>query len=89
VVIGVLMVLPMWGWISLQPWLGRAVWWSRLALQDSLSDLFSGMSLVIEAAYRTGDLLQLATEASVRWKKWGCAPPHVFLEFTLHALHAE
>jgi hypothetical protein len=31
-----------------------------LALQDSLSNLFSGMSLVVEAAYRSGDLLQLA-----------------------------
>jgi small-conductance mechanosensitive channel len=31
-----------------------------LALQDSLSNLFSGMSLVVEAAYRSGNLLQLA-----------------------------
>jgi small-conductance mechanosensitive channel len=31
-----------------------------LALQDSLSNLFAGMSLVVEAAYRIGDLLQLA-----------------------------
>jgi small-conductance mechanosensitive channel len=62
VVIGVLMVLPMWGLDISSALVGAGVIGLvvGLALQDSLSNLFSGMSLVIEAAYRTGDLLQLA-----------------------------
>jgi MscS family membrane protein len=61
VVVGVLMVLPMWGLDISSALVGAGVVGLvvGLALQDSLSNLFSGMSLVIEAAYRTGDLLQL------------------------------
>ena len=60
-VVGVLMVLPMWGMDISSALVGAGVIGLvvGLALQDSLSNLFSGMSLVIEAAYRTGDLLQL------------------------------
>jgi small-conductance mechanosensitive channel len=60
-VIGVLMVLPMWGLDISSALVGAGVIGLviGLALQDSLSNLFSGMSLVIEAAYRIGDLLQL------------------------------
>jgi small-conductance mechanosensitive channel len=62
VVIGVLMVLPMWGLDISSALVGAGVIGLvlGLALQDSLSNLFSGMSLVVEAAYRIGDLLQLA-----------------------------
>ena len=61
VVIGVLMVLPMWGLDISSALVGAGVIGLvlGLALQDSLSNLFSGMSLVVEAAYRSGDLLQL------------------------------
>jgi len=61
-VIGVLMVLPMWGLDISSALVGAGVIGLilGLALQDSLSNLFSGMSLVLEAAYRIGDLLQLA-----------------------------
>jgi small-conductance mechanosensitive channel len=61
-VIGVLMVLPMWGLDISSALVGAGVIGLvlGLALQDSLSNLFSGMSLVVEAAYRSGDLLQLA-----------------------------
>ena len=61
VVIGVLMVLPMWGLDISSALVGAGVIGLvlGLALQDSLSNLFSGMSLVVEAAYRNGDLLQL------------------------------
>jgi small-conductance mechanosensitive channel len=61
-VIGVLMILPMWGMDISSALVGAGVIGIivGLALQDSLSNLFSGMSLVVEAAYRTGDLLQLA-----------------------------
>ncbi len=61
-VIGVLMVLPMWGMDISSALVGAGVIGLviGLALQDSLSNLFSGMSLVLEAAYRIGDLLQLA-----------------------------
>jgi small-conductance mechanosensitive channel len=60
-VIGVLMILPMWGLDISSALVGAGVIGIivGLALQDSLSNLFSGMSLVVEAAYRTGDLLQL------------------------------
>jgi small-conductance mechanosensitive channel len=60
-VIGVLMILPMWGLDISSALVGAGVIGLvvGLALQDSLSNLFSGMSLVVEAAYRTGDLLQL------------------------------
>jgi small-conductance mechanosensitive channel len=62
VVIGVMMVLPMWGLDISSALVGAGVIGLvlGLALQDSLSNLFSGMSLVVEAAYRIGDLLQLA-----------------------------
>jgi small-conductance mechanosensitive channel len=62
VVVGVLMVLPMWGLDISSALVGAGVIGLvlGLALQDSLSNLFSGMSLVVEAAYRSGDLLQLA-----------------------------
>jgi small-conductance mechanosensitive channel len=62
VVIGVLMVLPMWGLDISSALVGAGVIGLvlGLALQDSLSNLFAGMSLVVEAAYRIGDLLQLA-----------------------------
>ena len=61
-VVGVLMVLPMWGLDISSALVGAGVIGLviGLALQDSLSNLFSGMSLVLEAAYRIGDLLQLA-----------------------------
>lgn len=61
-VIGVLMVLPLWGLDISSALVGAGVIGLvlGLALQDSLSNLFSGMSLVVEAAYRSGDLLQLA-----------------------------
>jgi small-conductance mechanosensitive channel len=61
-VVGVLMVLPMWGLDISSALVGAGVIGLviGLALQDSLSNLFSGMSLVVEAAYRIGDLLQLA-----------------------------
>ncbi len=60
-VIGVLMILPMWGLDISSALVGAGVIGIvvGLALQDSLSNLFSGMSLVVEAAYRAGDLLQL------------------------------
>ncbi len=60
-VIGVLMVLPLWGMDVSSALVGAGVIGLvlGLALQDSLSNLFSGMSLVVEAAYRSGDLLQL------------------------------
>jgi small-conductance mechanosensitive channel len=60
-VIGVLMVLPLWGLDISSALVGAGVIGLvlGLALQDSLSNLFSGMSLVVEAAYRSGDLLQL------------------------------
>ena len=60
-VIGVLMVLPLWGLDISSALIGAGVIGLvlGLALQDSLSNLFSGMSLVVEAAYRSGDLLQL------------------------------
>ena len=56
------MVLPMWGLDISSALVGAGVLGLvlGLALQDSLSNLFSGMSLVVEAAYRIGDLLQLA-----------------------------
>lgn len=62
IVVGVLMVLPMWGLDISSALVGAGVLGLvlGLALQDSLSNLFSGMSLVVEAAYRIGDLLQLA-----------------------------
>ena len=62
VIVGVLMVLPMWGLDISSALVGAGVIGLvlGLALQDSLSNLFSGMSLVVEAAYRIGDLLQLA-----------------------------
>jgi len=62
VIIGVLMVLPIWGLDISSALVGAGVIGLivGLALQDSLSNLFSGMSLVVEAAYRSGDLLQLA-----------------------------
>jgi small-conductance mechanosensitive channel len=62
IVVGVLMVLPMWGLDISSALVGAGVIGLvlGLALQDSLSNLFSGMSLVVEAAYRIGDLLQLA-----------------------------
>ncbi len=62
VIVGVLMVLPMWGLDISSALVGAGVIGLvlGLALQDSLSNLFSGMSLVVEAAYRVGDLLQLA-----------------------------
>jgi small-conductance mechanosensitive channel len=61
IVVGVLMVLPMWGLDVSSALVGAGVIGLvlGLALQDSLSNLFSGMSLVVEAAYRSGDLLQL------------------------------
>ena len=60
-IIGVLMVLPVWGLDISSALVGAGVIGLivGLALQDSLSNLFSGMSLVVEAAYRSGDLLQL------------------------------
>jgi small-conductance mechanosensitive channel len=60
-VVGVLMVLPIWGLDISSALVGAGVIGLvlGLALQDSLSNLFSGMSLVVEAAYRSGDLLQL------------------------------
>jgi small-conductance mechanosensitive channel len=60
-VVGVLMVLPLWGLDISSALVGAGVIGLvlGLALQDSLSNLFSGMSLVVEAAYRSGDLLQL------------------------------
>jgi small-conductance mechanosensitive channel len=60
-VVGVLMVLPLWGLDISSALVGAGVIGLvlGLALQDSLSNLFSGMSLVVEAAYRNGDLLQL------------------------------
>lgn len=62
VVVGILMVLPLWGLDISSALVGAGVIGLvvGLALQDSLSNLFSGMSLVVEAAYRSGDLLQLA-----------------------------
>ena len=61
VIIGVLMVLPTWGLDISSALVGAGVIGLvlGLALQDSLSNLFSGMSLVVEASYRIGDLLQL------------------------------
>jgi MscS family membrane protein len=62
VIIGVMMVLPMWGLDISSALVGAGVIGLilGLALQDSLSNIFSGMSLVVDAAYRIGDLLQLA-----------------------------
>ncbi len=62
IVIGLLTVLPVWGLDISSALVGAGVIGLvlGLALQDSLSNLFSGMSLVVEAAYRKGDLLQLA-----------------------------
>jgi small-conductance mechanosensitive channel len=60
-VVGILVILPQWGLDISSALVGAGVIGLvlGLALQDSLSNLFSGMSLVVEAAYRTGDLLQL------------------------------
>jgi MscS family membrane protein len=61
IVIAVFLILPMWGLDVSSALVGAGVIGLvlGLALQDSLSNLFSGMSLVVEAAYRVGDLLQM------------------------------
>lgn len=60
-IIGVFTIMPMWGLDVSSALVGAGVIGLvlGLALQDSLSNLFSGMSLVVEAAYRVGDLLQM------------------------------
>ena len=59
VVTGFMVILPMWGFNITTVLLGAGVVGIilGLALQDSLSNLFSGMSLVVEAAFQVGDLL--------------------------------
>ena len=61
VIVGVLFILQLWGYNITSVLVGAGVIGLilGLALQDSLSNLFSGMSLVVEAAFQVGDLLVL------------------------------
>jgi small-conductance mechanosensitive channel len=62
VIVGVLLILQLWGYNITSVLVGAGVIGLilGLALQDSLSNLFSGMSLVVEAAFQVGDLLILS-----------------------------
>jgi len=56
-----LIILPMWGLNVTSVLVGAGVIGLvlGLALQDTLSNIFSGLSLLIEAPFRTGDLITL------------------------------
>lgn len=56
-----LIILPMWGLNVTSVLVGAGVIGLvlGLALQDTLSNVFSGLSLLIEAPFRTGDLITL------------------------------
>jgi len=61
IVAGALLILPLWGVNVTSVLLGAGVIGLvlGLALQDTLSNIFSGMSLLIEAPFRTCDLIIL------------------------------
>jgi len=56
-----LIILPMWGLNVTSVLVGAGVIGLvlGLALQDTLSNIFSGLSLLVEAPFRTGDLITL------------------------------
>ncbi len=56
-----LIILPMWGLNVTSVLVGAGVVGLvlGLALQDTLSNIFSGLSLLVEAPFRTGDLITL------------------------------
>lgn len=57
-----LIILPMWGFNVTSVLVGAGVVGLvlGLALQDTLSNIFSGLSLLVEAPFRTGDLITLS-----------------------------
>lgn len=61
--IGALIVLPMWGVDVSSVLLGAGVLGLvlGLALQETLSNIFSGLSLLIEAPFKRGDLIRLVS----------------------------
>lgn len=68
-----LIILPMWGLNVTSVLLGAGVVGLilGLALQETLSNVFSGMSLLIEAPFRTGDMVVLADGRVVEVERLG------------------
>lgn len=63
IIIAGLIILPMWGLDVSSVLLGAGVLGLvlGLALQETLSNIFSGLSLLIEAPFRRGDLIRLVS----------------------------
>lgn len=63
IIIAALLILPMWGVDVSSVLLGAGVLGLvlGLALQETLSNIFSGLSLLIEAPFRRGDLIRLVS----------------------------
>ncbi len=73
IIIAGLIILPMWGVDVSSVLLGAGVLGLvlGLALQETLSNIFSGLSLLIEAPFRRGDLIRLVSGKICEVQKLG------------------